>query len=133
MKRRDSDPILKEILGGDDLSSLRQASLETSLAALRGRRRRHALQACGLAAAVVLITSVIVIDRTTSLRRLKNARALPSLAVAPAAEPNVREVKMINDEELFSLFPGRAVALIGKPGRQEFVFLDGGPPRQEIH
>ena len=30
----------------------------------------------------------------------------------------------INDDELFALFAGRSMALIGKPGEQQLVFLD---------
>jgi hypothetical protein len=33
-------------------------------------------------------------------------------------------VKLINDDELLALFPDRPVALIGKPGQQQLVFLD---------
>jgi len=33
-------------------------------------------------------------------------------------------MKYISDEELFKLFPGRSIALIGKPGEQELIFLD---------
>jgi hypothetical protein len=33
-------------------------------------------------------------------------------------------VKFINDEELLALFPGRPLALVGKPGEQQLVFLD---------
>jgi hypothetical protein len=43
------------------------------------------------------------------------------VAAVTAPEPGV---KIINDEELFALFPGRAVALIGKPGHRQFVLLD---------
>jgi hypothetical protein len=134
MKHRENDPILKEILGSDDLSSLRQASLGIGLAALRGRRRRRrVLQVGGVAAAAVLLALIIMIGRTSAPGRRGNTRALPSLTDAPAGKQTGRDVKLISDEELFALFPGRAVALIGKPGHQEFVFLDGGPPRQEIH
>jgi len=33
------------------------------------------------------------------------------------------KTKFISDEELFSLFPGKSIALIGKPGEQQLVFL----------
>jgi hypothetical protein len=33
-------------------------------------------------------------------------------------------VKLITDDELLALFPDRPVALIGKPGQQQLVFLD---------
>jgi len=34
-------------------------------------------------------------------------------------------VKFISADELLALFPNRPVALIGKPGSQQLVFLDG--------
>jgi hypothetical protein len=36
------------------------------------------------------------------------------------------EQEIITDEELFALFPNRALALIGSPGHQQLVFLDHG-------
>jgi hypothetical protein len=45
------------------------------------------------------------------------------LVAHPAADIG-SEVKLINDEELFRLFPGRSLALIGKPGEQKLIFLD---------
>jgi hypothetical protein len=33
-------------------------------------------------------------------------------------------VKIITDEELFSLFPNRSMVLVGQPGHQQLVFLD---------
>ena len=38
--------------------------------------------------------------------------------------PDESGVKMLSDEELFALFPGRSLALLGNPGQQELVFLD---------
>ena len=40
-------------------------------------------------------------------------------------------VKIITDEELFALFPNRALALIGAPGRQQLVFLDHGAASEQ--
>jgi hypothetical protein len=45
---------------------------------------------------------------------------------APAAPSETSDVKIISDDELFALFPGRSMALIGTPGQQQLVFLDGG-------
>jgi hypothetical protein len=40
-------------------------------------------------------------------------------------------VKIINDEELFALFPNRAMALIGSPGHQQLIFLDHGGAQEK--
>ena len=44
----------------------------------------------------------------------------PQAGVYPAAS---QPVKIISDEELFALFPNRPLALVGKPGHQQLVFL----------
>ena len=41
-----------------------------------------------------------------------------------ATNDKIGDIKLITDEELFALFPGRSVALIGKPGHQQLVFLN---------
>ena len=48
----------------------------------------------------------------------------PQQSIVATAPPEESGVKMISDEELFALFPGRSLALIGKPGHQQLVFLD---------
>lgn len=37
-------------------------------------------------------------------------------------------IRLVNDEELAALFPGRPLALIGPPGEQQLVFLDQTEP-----
>jgi hypothetical protein len=49
---------------------------------------------------------------------------LAGLTSFAADKPKIGEIKLITDEELFALFPGRSVALIGKPGHQQLVFLN---------
>jgi len=133
MKHPAHDPVLKEVLRGSEPSNFRQAALEHGLAALRRRRRqRLALRASGLAAAAAFAALAIMIDKTDRSVRPSKAPVQHPVAVVPAAGPPSRQLKVISDEELFALFPGRAMALIGKPGHQEFVFLDGKTPRREI-
>jgi hypothetical protein len=48
---------------------------------------------------------------------------------APAAQPAVQTVpgtniRLVSDEELLAMFPGRPVALVGPPEDRKFVFLD---------
>lgn len=62
-------------------------------------------------------------------RRVANATSPVQTATTdiPQAEPasvGSASVRFISDDELLSMFPGRSVALIGAPGRQQFVFLD---------
>jgi hypothetical protein len=52
--------------------------------------------------------------------------------VASATPPTeTNKVKIITDEELFALFPNRAVALIGAPGHQQLIFLNNGVASEE--
>jgi hypothetical protein len=40
------------------------------------------------------------------------------------AEVQTPMVQIINDDQLFALFPGRPMALVGTPGHQHLVFFD---------
>ena len=114
MKPSDQDRLLRELLDDESLEGLRRATLAQGLAHLRARRRRRA--ALSGAAGVVALVVVTAIA-------FRPAAPAPLAAVAPT-RATVSEVKEISDAELFALFPGRAMALIGPPGRQQFVFLD---------
>jgi hypothetical protein len=50
----------------------------------------------------------------------KTAAATP----APAVQAAPDGVKIIDEKQLFALFPNRSIALIGKPGQERFYFLD---------
>lgn len=125
MNRKNQSRLLKEILEGDDLAAFRLATLERGLtAARRTRARRHALRRCALVLLPAMAVAVVLLGRMASSSRLSPSAAAPAptqLAAAPTRHPNVQ---FINDEQLFALFPGRAMALIGKPGHQQLVFLD---------
>ena len=133
MKRHDQDKLLREMLTGEELSEFRKASLAGGLAAVRRRRRfRRAAQA-GAVVVLTLLVSLGIVHQHRSrtpvreVASIKQTPAMPAPSPAPSAE--TAKVKTISDEELFALFPGRAMALVGKPGEQQLVFLDGGAPR----
>ena len=121
MKSPNENPLLRELLADDQLAEVRRASLDASLSLIRRRRRaRLVIPAGGLVALVAWAVSAFLLQQRHSVVALVQTNP-PSLAQKPSLEP---AVKVITDEELFALFPDRAVALIGKPGRQEFVVLD---------
>ncbi len=128
MNRSEQDRMLGEILAGNELAGFRQASLERALASLRRRRRQRALRTGVLGLTPFLVVLGFLLSRLheTHLPKGTSPGAPPVLAAAAsiAAPP----VKFITDDELMALFPGRAVALIGKPGHQQFIFLDELPP-----
>ena len=130
MKNRDSDPLLDGILGGEQLEDLRQASLAFGLEVLRRRRRRRRIvHTCALVGLplIGILTALMCQDITS--RRRHSISSAPAPIVAGAAGTN-HEVEFINDEQLFALFPNRAMALVGKPGHQQLVFLDQPKPAE---
>lgn len=127
MKRNDSDRLLNQVLADQEWESFRHASLELGLAALRRRRRgRRAAQVGVLAGLLSLGTFVAVFTSERSPGRMTRLPA-PSKGLASGDKNGV---KIITDEELFALFPNRPMALVGKPGHQQLVFLDEAAPVQ---
>jgi hypothetical protein len=117
--------MLKEILGGEELADFRQTTLVQGLAALRRRRqRRHVLTVCALASLPALLVLGVLLRG--ALGPSQAHKTVADSALSDVSAPNHRnpDVQFISDEQLFALFPGRPMALIGKPGHQELVFLD---------
>jgi hypothetical protein len=74
---------------------------------------------------VPLLFAVAILSRRApeaSNRQIPSANPTTVAISTPQAES--RDVKFITDEELFALFPNRPLALVGKPGQQQLVFLD---------
>lgn len=132
MRRSDQDRLLSDILGDEGAPDIRQVSLERTLSALRrGRRRQRALIIAASSATVLLACLPLL-----TLNR-PHERAPTQLAQSPRSpssdsnsqEADVSKVKLITDDELLALFPGRSVGLIGNPGHRRLVFFDE-PPAQ---
>jgi hypothetical protein len=117
MKTPENSELLNDVLGGDELSLLRDATLAQGLAAMRTRaRRRRRWQAAAIIVPVLFLAL-----------RAHFHQTLPAPSEIPPAPPPVAaigKVKYITKDELFALFPNRPVALIGEPGHQQFVLLD---------
>ena len=115
MKNSERDRLLNEILSGGDVTEFRESSLEHGLNSLRRHRQRQRLsRTFAFASLPILLALGMVWNRFAEFHRQRSA------------DPTQTEssVKFITDEELFALFPGRPLALIGKPGEQQLVFLD---------
>src|SRR5271165_5768626 len=124
MKHHDQDRLLSEALGGERLEAFRQATLECGLDALRRRRRRRRIvRACALACVPLLgVFTIVLLKNLSSPESLSNSE---SASVPGIPVPNRNQaIKIITDDELFALFPNRSMALVGKPGHQQLVFLD---------
>ena len=126
MSPSEQNKLLSEILAGEEVTKLRETSLEQGLDALRRRRRLRLFARVGTMAmmplALVLALCLKEFNRPASHQRPSEE---PQYASTPVPGP-VAAVKFVTDEELLALFPNRAVALVGKPGHQQLVLL-GGP------
>lgn len=127
------DPLLKELLSGEEAEVCRAASLEKLLAvACRRRRQRQSLRIAVMVAAPVLLALGLVATHRPNPASEPAARVPPSPEPATAANQNkfaadpseTIPVRYVTDDELLGLFPDRPVALIGAPGHQTFVLLD---------
>ena len=126
MNRHEDDPLLNELLTGSELARFREDSLQHGLDALRRQRRRARAVQCGLLAAVpVLALALTLVLRDSPDPVIVSAPPANSVpGPSPAALPEQPSVEMVDDAELFALFPDRSLALIGPPGKQQLVFLD---------
>jgi len=131
MKNRDSNPLLTGILDSELLDDFRQASLAFGLNAIRGRRRiRRIVRTCAIGIPVIAILAAFLYH-DISLHR--NGSISSETASRVASIPSSKdEVQIIDDDQLFALFPDRAIALVGKPGHQQLVFLDQLEPPSSL-
>ena len=119
MNKHQSDKLLRDILADPELESLREATLKAGLSAMRGRRaERNVLRTVGVICLLSLLGGLFFKQALVKIGREKEVVQKPP----PVQE--VEQVKFISDEELFALFPNRPLALVGKPGQQQLVFLD---------
>lgn len=127
MRRTEQDDLLKDLLSGDELAEFRRASLELGLKAMAARRtRRQVLHTCAGCSLLLALAAVVLWPWLPAhWTGRKTVAQVPEVAGSPApAHAGSGSVRFISDDELMALFPDRAVALIGKPGHQQFVFLD---------
>jgi hypothetical protein len=138
MNRLDRNSLLEDVFADDGCSPVISESLKVGLRAIQRRRRaRLILRIGGMIILPVLLAAAFVLLE----REHGKARAGLNLNLAqgggagvgqgvtgPGREHPERAVasktKIITDDELFGLFPGRSMALIGTPGSQQLVFLD---------
>lgn len=125
MNQHEQKTLLSEVLGGSEVDELRHDTLRCGLSALRWRKRRRV--GAQIAAAVAL---PVVLGLAVVLYNDQPLRSRPSPSLQAMVSPNsssaalAPRIKTISDDELFALFPGRPMALIGKPGQQQLLFLD---------
>lgn len=113
-----TDPLLTDLIAESADPAFRQAMLTHTLGQSRRRRVHRQLGATALGAVGLILAAVLPLA-------LRNVDPQPiAAAQSPAASELKPAVRVLTDEELLSRFPDRAVALVGPPDRQHFVFLD---------
>lgn len=118
MKPPKPNQLLHEVLGNTTVESLRQDSLAALLVVLRRRRTaRRTGAACAFVCFIGLAAWLLAprFDGETAAYR----KQIPPPPASANLNPSL--VKQISDAELLALFPGQTVALIGPPGKQQFL------------
>ena len=125
MKRHEQDQLLSELLAGDAVSEFRRSSLEEGLAMIRRRQRARRAGRWGVLALLPLAFGAGIFWSWPSDPRVRQVSVADSHAArVPGQSAGAGSVRIINDEELMALFAGRPLALVGRPGHQQLLFLD---------
>ena|SRR6266850_650453 len=127
MTPHEQDQLLKELLAGEEISDFRRTSLDRGIALVRLRRKRRQMaQRAAMVCVPLLLLLSLFINQIP--KRYPSGPATPQTyqpIPPPVQVGDNSKIKLINDDELFALFAGRSIALIGKPGEQQLVFLYG--------
>jgi hypothetical protein len=135
-----SDPkhrLLNELLSDDQLDDLRGATLEQGLRLVRRRRRlRRVARTSGwIGVFIALFVALPALFRSQPVNdhakqpTVSEAVAIAQIAIEPPVESDSDTgIRLLTDEQLLAMFPGRPVALIGPAGNQRLVFLDEPAP-----
>ncbi len=117
MRPREFQNVSREVFESDEMARIRESTLHQGLDFLRQqRRRRQYVNRVILLLPIFLLPLVLFMHRAPLQHR--------SLLATTHIGAHGNQTKMISDAELFALFPGRPLALIGSPGDQKLVFLD---------
>jgi len=130
MKRNFHHDLLKETFADRELDALREATLNSGLAAQRSQRRLRMARNTTLAVAPVLLLLAATLwwhPATAPMPMISTAKIalIPSLKIYPAVKTaDMAPIPTISDQELLALYANRSVGLLGKPGQQKLVFFD---------
>ncbi len=111
-------------------TNLREESLRDSLAFMRKHaRRRRAIRQTGSLVTLIVTAGLLLWrqqPKTISTSVPSQTPALAGSVTAPSEHATVpgTHIRLLTDEELLDLFPGRAVAILGTGNERQLVFLD---------
>jgi hypothetical protein len=129
--------LLNELLSDDPLDQLRAASLQRGLQIVRRRRRLRRVARTsgwiGILVALAIAVPTLFWSQPASDQTTQTTDSEGVITAHAAVEPPVEldantGVRLLTDEQLLAMFPGRPVALIGPAGDQRLVFLDEPAP-----
>jgi hypothetical protein len=120
MNNHHDDPLLTDVLNEGADAAVAAASLEKLLSANRRVRRQRRIFR-----GAAVCTLVLMGIGLSSLYLRREPHTDSAITSAPRQGPNAAPLHELTDEELFALFPDRQMALIGPPGDQRLVFVDG--------
>lgn len=134
MKGEDQNRLMRELFEDEQQARLRRESLARGVETLRQVRRRRTLLRATVYTALPLLALLLFVFRPPTPHPPQTKQALSSPVVGvpgdglkPAQSPG--GIALLTDEELFALFPGRSMALVGESGNQKLLFLGSAQAR----
>ena len=131
MKNRlETDELWEDLIGDVASDEFRREALAGAMAAVGSRRRRRKAGYIAFVVLPVLLLLALQLNQNTFsenpvvmvLPEISEGVILSSQQAGEEASEMIG-LKILTDEELFGMFPGRAMALISSQGDQELVFL----------
>ena len=126
MSRPNKNQLIDELACDGASMDLRTATLQHGLAIMRQRRRfkRRVRMACQISMIVVFLAvgAVLLSDRTARDHTSNLTVSNPPPSKAEVIKGT--NIRVISDQELFSLFEGRPIAMVGPADNPRLVFLD---------
>lgn len=129
----ENDPLLQELLPGDQMEGFRASSLQCLLKTAEELRRRRTARHSVISTSVAVMALLGLLVAATAVRkdnqiqltRTGNPDPAPVGSPPEKNTPVVRNgVRILSDEELLSMFRGQRVALVGGSGGERLVFLE---------
>jgi hypothetical protein len=123
----DEEKIIGGVLADVSLDTLRKETLQSGLEAVRSKaRRRRLMRGAALGCLPAILALLLFWERfqPNAVEETRISTATPSTSKSTQA-PNA--IERIDDRELLALFPDQTVALIGPPGREQFLVFSERP------
>jgi hypothetical protein len=127
--RSEEQDLVADTMSQGVADDFRAASLERTLAFVRNQRRTRRRIRAAVAFAGLMALTATAIWWHGGGREVAPKATPPRLAALASTSPTVpgTTIRILSDEQLLGMFPGRPVALMGPPDHRQLVFLDERP------